>query len=66
MKIGNSVFEIVNVNGKVFVRHSYNGKNFQDEDMMMVYGLNSKPYVKRLGTKMYLPAELAKELKAGA
>ena len=66
MKIGNSVFEIVNVNGKFFVRHSYNGKNFQDEDMMMVYGINSKPYVKRLGTKMYLPEELVKELKVGA
>ncbi|MBO5715230.1 MAG: hypothetical protein J6S23_02410 [Clostridia bacterium] len=66
MKIGNSVFDIVNVDNKVFVRHSYNGENLQSEDMMMVYGLNTKPYVKRLGTKMYLPEELAKELREGA
>ena len=66
MKIGNSVFEIVKVDGKIFVKHLFNGEHFQSEDLMMVYGLNAKPYVKRLGTKMFLPEELVKELKVSA
>ena len=66
MKIGNSVFEVENKDGKFFVKHTFNGEHFQDEDMMMIYGLNAKPYVKRLGTKMYLPEELVKELRVGA
>lgn len=66
MKIGNSVFEVVNKDGKLFVKHTFNGEHFQDEDMMMIYGLNAKPFVKRLGTKMYLPEELVKELKVWA
>ena len=66
MKIGNSVFEIVKVDDKFFVKHSYNGENLQHEDMMMVYGLSGRPYIKRMRTKMYLPEELVKELKVGA
>ena len=66
MKIGNSVFEVVNKDGKLFIQHTFHGEHFQDEDMMMIYGLNAKPFVKRLGTKMYLPEELVKELRVGA
>lgn len=66
MKIGNSVFEVVNKDEKLFVKHTFNGENYQSEDMMMIYGLNAKPFVKRLGTKMYLPEELVKELRVGA
>lgn len=66
MKIGNSIFEVVNKDGKLFVKHTFNGECFQDEDMMMIYGLNTKPFVKRLGTKIYLPEELVKELRVGA
>lgn len=66
MKIGNSVFEVVKKDGKLFVKHTFNGENYQNEDMMMIYGLNAKPYVKRLGTKMYLPEELVKELRVCA
>jgi hypothetical protein len=62
MKIGNSVFEVVNKDGKLFIKHTFNGEYFQNEDLMMVYGLNSKPFVKRLGKKMYLTEELVKEL----
>lgn len=63
MKINNSVFSIVREDDKFFVKHSFNGERFQDEDLMMIYGLNSKPYVKRLGKKIYLPEALLKELK---
>ena len=65
MKIGNSVFEVVSKNGKLFVKHTFNGEHFQDEDMMMIYGLNAKPFVKRFGTKIYLPEELVKDLRVG-
>ena len=63
MKINKSEFKVIAKDGKFFVKHSFNGENFQDEDLMMIYGLNSKPYVKRLGEKMYLPEALLKELK---
>lgn len=66
MKIGNSVFEVVKKDGKLFVKHTFNGEHYQNEDMMMVYGLKAKPFVKRLGKKIYLPEELVKELRAGA
>jgi hypothetical protein len=66
MKIGDSVFEVVKKDGKLFIKHTFIGENYQNEDMMMIYGLNAKPYVKRLGTKMYLPEELVKELRVGA
>lgn len=62
--MGESTFEIVNENGKLFVKHTFNGSHFQNEDLMMIYGLKSRPYVKRLSTKMYLPEELVQELKA--
>ena len=60
MKINNSEFNVINKEGKLFVKHSFKGKT---EDFMMIYGINSKPYVKRMGTKMYLPEELIAELK---
>lgn len=63
MKINNSEFKVIIKEGKFFVKHSFNGENFQDEDLMMIYGLKSKPYVRRLGSTMYLPEELLKELK---
>lgn len=66
MKIGDSVFEVVNKDGKLFVKHTFIGEHYQNEDMMMVYGLKAKPFVKRLGKKIYLPEELVKELRAGA
>jgi hypothetical protein len=66
MKIGDSVFEVVKKDGKLFIKHTFIGENYQNEDMMMIYGLKAKPYVKRLGTKMYLPEELVKELRVGA
>lgn len=66
MKIGDSVFEVVKKDGKLFVKHTFNGEHYQNEDMMMVYGLKAKPFVKRLGKKIYLPEELVKELRAGA
>ena len=63
MEINKSVFSIVRKEGKFFVKHSFNGEHFQSEDLMMIYGLNSTPYVKRLGTKMYLPEDLVQELR---
>jgi hypothetical protein len=63
MKMGNSEFKVVIKDGKYFVKHTFNGEHFQDEDLMMIYGLKSKPYVRRLGSTMYLPEELLKELK---
>jgi hypothetical protein len=63
MKIADSEFKVVIKDGKYFVKHTYNGEYFQNEDLMMIYGLNSKPYVKRLGEKMYLPETFLKELR---
>lgn len=63
MIINKSVFKVVIKDGKFFVEHTFNGENFQNVEYMMVYGVNSKPYVKRLSTKMYLPEELLQELR---
>ena len=63
MKIYESEFKVVIKEGKPFVVHKFNGTNFQDEDLMMIYGLKSRPYVKRLGKKIHLPEEIIEELK---
>lgn len=60
MKINNSEFKVIIKEGKLFVEHFFKGKT---EELMTIYGINSKPYVKRMGTKMYLPEELITELK---
>lgn len=62
MTMANSTFSIVKINGKIFVKHIFYGKNFRDEDLMMVYSLKSNPYIKRLGRKMYIAGELLEEL----
>lgn len=46
MKIRNSKFIIINIAGMIFVNHMIDGEVV---DTMKVYGLNSKPYCKRLG-----------------
>ena len=63
MTINKSEFKVVIKNGGFFVKHTFNGENFQDVDFMKIYGLNAKPYIKRLGEKMYLPEALVRELK---
>ena len=60
--IGDSKFEVVSKDDKLFVKHTFNGKYFSDEDYMMIYGLKSKPYIKRMGEKMYLPKELLNDI----
>lgn len=61
MIIRNSVFEVANKDGKLFLKHLFKGETV---DMMMIYGLNTKPFVKRLGEKIYLPEQVVNEIKA--
>lgn len=58
---GKSEFHVTLKNGKPVLQHIYSG-NVCDE--MKIYGIDSKPYVKRLSTKMYLEDDMIKELKA--
>lgn len=59
-----STFHVVKKDGKFFVRFIFRGSNIEDVDDMKIYGLNGKPYVKRLSQKMYLTDSLLKELKS--
>lgn len=58
---GKSEFHITLKDGKPFLQHKYNG---QICDEMKIYGINNKPYVKRLSTKMYLEDYMIEELRA--
>ena len=51
-------YEVVKKNGSLYLKYTFNGKNFQDEDYMKIYGIGSTPYVKRMGTKIILTAEI--------
>lgn len=57
-----STFHVINKNGKLFVRHSYIGTNIVSTDDMMIYGIGKKPYIKRMGEKIFLTADLLAEI----
>ena len=56
-----SEFHVALKNGKPVLQHTHNGSVC---DEMKIYGIGSKPYVKRLSTKMFLEDYMIEELKA--
>ena len=51
-------YEVVRKNGSLYLKYTFNGSNYQSEDYMKIYGIGKTPYVKRMGTKMNLTAEM--------
>ena len=51
-------YEVVKKNGSLYLKCTYIGSNFQDEDYMKIYSVSNNPYVRRLGTKIHLTAEM--------
>lgn len=58
---GKSEFHVTLKNGKPILRHTYDGAVC---DEMKIYGIDSKPYIKRLSTKIFLEDYMVKELMA--
>lgn len=58
---GNSNFRVVKENGEYFLQHLYKGEVC---DTMKIYGIDSKPYIKRLGSKTHLANFMIEQLKA--
>ena len=57
-----STFHVINKNGKLFVRHSFVGINTVSTGDMMIYGIGNKPYIKRMGKKIFLTDDLLAEI----
>jgi hypothetical protein len=49
--------QLIEKNGKKVLEMIFEGKTFRTVDHATVYGLKDKPYIKRLGEKMYLSPE---------
>ena len=52
------VYDVVKRNGTLYLKYTFIGTNFQDEEYMKIYGIKNNPYVRRMGTKIYLTAEM--------
>lgn len=50
--------QMIEKNGKKVLEMIFEGKNYSTIEHAAVYGLNSKPYIKRLRQKMYLTKEM--------